>query len=61
MHPCVRCLNKKVKRFRAGHEKEFSIIQCDGPDGCGFNVTAPTFEDAEAAWNGFRVWELVPS
>lgn len=56
MKPCVRCLSDKYKRIRAGKDGVLCIIQCLE---CGFNVTALTWELAEKAWNGFRVWELV--
>jgi hypothetical protein len=56
MERCVRCLSDELTRKRAGFGKVFCILQCLG---CGFNVTADNFEDAEAAWNGFKVWELV--
>ena len=59
MKPCVRCLNDQVARKRAGANKEFCILQCDGPESCGFNVTGATFFEAEAQWNGFKVWELI--
>jgi hypothetical protein len=54
--PCVRCLYEKITRNRAGHGRIFCIVQCGQ---CGFNVTAGNFSDAIAAWNGFKVWELV--
>jgi hypothetical protein len=55
LKPCVRCLHDKAKRRRAGISREFCIIQCLE---CGFNVTANSFEEAVAQWNGFKVWTL---
>ncbi len=56
LKPCVKCLDGKPFRHRAGERRAWCIIQCGD---CGFNVSAPSFQEAVRIWNGFKVWLVI--
>lgn len=53
---CVNCLSRRYKRQIAGADRSWRIVQCED---CGFNVSGQSWDEAEAKWNGFKVWELL--
>ena len=57
LYPCVRCLNKAMRKIVRTTEVYFTI-QCVK---CGFNVVSTdSMDEAINIWNNFEVWKLVP-